>query len=640
MIGRRGRLERQQVRARLVFGSLLVGIHSALVSMTLTMLSGRSSPSSSTPQSTSSPSSHPPTETSDLIRHVTEIRAILNNNSEHNGSKDYICEGTSTTLSSDNSSSPITVLLTGDEAAAGLDGGRTVEGRIGGGVGQEHEQTNTTMLCPFSTTTHQPCRFIQPTNSLARIKKLKRIRTTLWIDRTLFILGVVVPFVVGVCFFVVHSFTEFASCLPTTSAVAKPEVSSRFYNEVCRAKLIQVVLQGAKDVDNEERVMGSLQHECFPIILILVALLNCLPHYCWRRAVRESLFRDVSLVSSELRGFRKAAQRELVSMASGTTFSLLQQQQPASLLTPVARDLRFKNTTPIKRISGPYSDMTSPVDTGYESEMDLPSVAVKHLPELRVSRDDHALTLFLAGWQNTNFYFRRFLAKHVVLGLFNMTALLLVIALCGLTQGAPFSGVFYCRPQENTKQLYTCLASTTFALNVVTFTLGGLALVGIACSVGFFHRNFSHKFVYGDSTLACGTKFDLQPDFAASLISRRSENFFSDYIRLLGLARMQHQQPLPRDSLLFGAQRRDIFDLRLSFVRGLTETDFHFLSLVCRENVKHFPEVMQLRVWLLRYVFLCQRSRPSGGLRAALRCQDLTNQLGFNKVRVKVDMCY
>ncbi|VDD74493.1 unnamed protein product [Mesocestoides corti] len=554
------------------------------------MMSGAASATTSTPSA------------SDLVRHATEIRAILNNDSNFNtnghslsyedGSARRFVSPSTATLTTASSSSPITVLLTGENPEEDDEAGPR---RINSTAAVE-TRPHSSPIYPLSRIS-QACRHSRPQQDTSAKPLLKHFKTTLWIDRVLFVLGVILPLIVGTCFFLVHSFTNFASCRPVSATASSP---NKFVNQICRAKLIQVVLQGAKDSDNEGRVAGSLQHECFPIILILVAILNWIPHFCWRRAVRQHLYRDTCLVASEMRGFRKTAQRELVAIASS-----INSVPFASSFMPFVREMRFKNSprpTPIQRGGGDDTTITEPLgsfqlpkpentvspgDTGYESEMDLPSAAVMHLPRLRVSRDDHALNLFLAGWQNTDYYVRRFIAKHAVLGLFNGTALCLVAGVCAITQGVPFAGSFYCHPTEKSNTLYICLASTTFALNMAAFCLGSLAVTGLICSAVFFHRNFAHCRVYPESTLACGTKFDFQADLAASLVSRRNENFFSDYIRIQALARMQQ-----RGSLFIA--RREVFNLRLSFIPGLTQTDFHFLNLICTENVSLFPDAVQL----------------------------------------------
>ena len=592
---------------------------------------------------------------SSLIRHASEIRAILNNDSpsfEDDRSKTLISHST-TTLTSPSTSSAITVLLTNerevdDDAVSGINSNIDDRARRISMPSVAHNRQDFSPIYPLSRIS-QPSRTIQQTrHETPPILVLKRLRTTLWIDRALFLLGVIIPLVLGVCFFLVHSFTDFASCRPIKVI---SDTSSRFVNQVCRAKLIQVILQGAKDVDNEGRITGSLQHECFPIILILIAFLNWIPHLCWHLVIRHSIYRDASLVASELRSFRKTAQRELISIASNIS------SVPISAnFMPIIQEIRFKSPTrptPVQRRNGEETTITepvenlriskmdtaiSPVDTGYESEMDLPSAAVMHLPRLRVSRDDHALNIFLAGWQNTNFYVRRFFAKHTVLALFNGTTFCLVVGFSIVTYGEPFSGNFYCRPTEKTNTLHICLASTTFALNMTAFCLGALGLIGLICSVVFFQRNFLHRRIYRESNLACGTKFDVQADLAASLVNRREENFFSDYIRLLALARMQQ-----RGSLFMA--RREIFNLRLSFLPGLTRTDFHFINLLCKENSHQLPDAMQLRIWLLRYVFLCRHlgSRVFGRCISTpinpLRTEDLSTRLGFTKVLVRVDVC-
>ncbi|CUT99329.1 conserved hypothetical protein [Echinococcus multilocularis] len=599
--------------------------------------------------------------TSNLAHHITEIHAILNNNSGNeihpsrftdDRGKPFISPSTAT-LTSDSSGSPITVLLTN-----GREEDRDVTSRISGDDNGRREQTPIPSAarnrpgfsppCPLSGMS-QPSRVVQQSRQeTPSIHLLKRLKTTLWIDRALLLLGVILPLTLGICFFLVHSFTDFASCRPIKVIVGS---TNKFVNQVCRSKLIQVILQGAKDADNEERITGSLQHECFPIILILIALLNWIPHLCWRLAIRHSVYRDASLVASELRSFRKTAQRELISIASSISTVPL-----SSNFMPMIQEIRLKGSTrptPTQRRSSDETTLTeplesfqipkmentvSPVDTGYESEMDLPSAAVMHLPRLRVSRDDHALNIFLAGWQNTDFYIRRFIAKHTVLALFNATTFLLVLGFSVVTYGEPFSGSFYCRPTEKSTTLHICLASTTFALNMTAFCLGALGLAGLICSGVFFYQNFSHIRVYSESTLACGTQFDLQSDLAASLVSRREENFFADYIRLLALARMQQ-----RGSLFVA--RRDVFNLRLSYLPGLTRADFHFINLLCKENCRYLPDAMQLRVWLLRYVFLCRRLGPRVFGRSVstpnnnLRSEDLSTRLGFSKVRIRVDIC-
>lgn len=597
---------------------------------------------------------------SNLAHHITEIHAILNNDSSSeihplrfadDRSKPFISPSTAT-LTSGSSGSPITVLLTNEHEED------DITTRISGGDSGRREQTpipsaarNRTEFSPPYPLSRmsQPSRVVrQSRQETPPIHLLKRLKTTLWIDRVLLLLGVILPLTLGICFFLVHSFTDFASCRPVKVIVGS---SSKFVNQVCRTKLIQVILQGAKDADNDERITGSLQHECFPIILILIALLNWIPHLCWRLVVRHPIYRDASLVASELRSFRKIAQRELISIASSINTVPI-----SSNFMPMIQEIRFKSSTrptsthhrsseettltePVENFQAPKMENTiSPVDTGYESDMDLPSAAVMHLPRLRVSRDDHALNIFLSGWQNTDFYIRRFIAKHTVLALFNVTTFSLVLGFSVVTYGEPFSGSFYCRPTEKSTTLHICLASTTFALNMTAFCLGALGLAGLICSGVFFHQNFLHSRVYGESTLACGTKFDLQSDLAASLVSRREENFFADYVRLLALARMQQ-----RGSLFVA--RREVFNLRLSYLPGLTRTDFHFINLLCKENSRHFSDAMQLRVWLLRYVFLCRRFGPRVFGRsvstpnANLRSEDLSARLGFSKVRIRVDVC-
>ncbi|VDO11448.1 unnamed protein product [Rodentolepis nana] len=611
----------------------------------------------------SSTSSTDLTSTPNLIRHVAEIQAILNSDSnEHNihssifannKTRTYVSTPTASPAS-DSSSSPITVLLTNERD----DGGDDISD-----ISTENESHRVVQnLMPSISRNPQVYSPNYPQSKLSQFSRmihhsrqeshspiaLKSIRTTLWIDRTLFLVGVIIPLSLGIVLFLVHSFTDFISCQPVRVTSSVP---NKFVNQVCRTKLMQVILQGVRDRDNEDRITGSLQHECFPIILILIAILNWIPHLCWHFIVRHSIYCDASLVASELRSFRKTAQRELLSIASTISSIPL-----GSNFMPITQEIRMKNfgrPTPTQRRSGDELTITepvsnfqishtkntiSPVDTGYESEMDLPSAAVMHLPKLRVSKDDHALNLFISGWQKTDFYFRRFLAKHAVLFLFNITTFILVLILSAVTYGEPFSGNFYCRPTEKSTTLHVCLTSTAFALNMTAFCLGALGLIGFVCSAIFFHRNFLHSRVYKESIVACGTKSILQSDLAACLVTRRDENFFSDYIRLLALARMQL-----RGSLF--VTRREVFNLRLSYLPGITKTDFHFMNLLCKENTRQFPDIMQLRVWLLRYVFLCRRLSPAMTNRATstpnnqMRNEDLSHRLGFGKVRVNIDFC-
>ncbi|KAM7538914.1 hypothetical protein Aperf_G00000048650 [Anoplocephala perfoliata] len=173
---------------------------------------------------------------------------------------------------------------------------------------------------------------------------------------------------------------------------------------------------------------------------------------------------------------------------------------------------------------------------------------------------------------------------------------------------------------------------------MVAFSLGALGLAGFVCFLFFFYRNFAHKCVYKGSTVACGTKPILHADAATYLASKCDENFFSDYIRLLALARMQL-----RGSLFI--TRREVLNIRLSYLPGLTRTDFHFINLLCKENIRYFPDAMHLRVWLLRYVFLCRQlglrvfGRTASTSNNHLKSEDLSPRLGFRKIRVEVDIC-
>lgn len=595
--------------------------------------------------------------------HVTETHAILDSDSSESidhlsilkSNRTQACLSPAATLTSGSSSSQITVLPTNE-----LDEDADVISEIRADQGGYQVLQN---LIPSISRNNQHCRsnLAQPNlfqtervvqqsqQGRPSILLLKSLSTTLWIDRALILLGVFIPLSLGVCFFFVHSFTDFASCQSIRmDSTASP---SKFVNQVCRTKLLQIILQGSKDIDNEKRLTGSLQHECFPIILVIVAFLNWIPHLCWHLAVRQSIYCDASHVASGLRSFRKTAQRELLSIAS-----MINSRPINSNFVPIIQETKLKNCTcqtPIRSRSGEefttagpkgnlqlskMETMVSTVDTGYESEMDLPSAAVMHLPKLRVSRDDNALNLFIAGWQNTDFYIRRFLAKHVILALFNIITFSFVVTFTIFTHGEPFSGSFYCRPTEKSTALHICLISTAFALNLVAFLLGALGLAGLVCFLIFFRRNFACKDVYKESTIACGTKSVLHTDLTACLVGRCNENFFSDYIRLLALARMQF-----RGSLF--VTRREVFNIRLSYLPGLTRTDFHFINLLCKENIRHFPDAMHLQVWLLRYVFLCRNlglrvfGRATSTSNNRLKSEDLSPRLGFRKIRIQVDIC-
>ncbi|VEL18016.1 unnamed protein product, partial [Protopolystoma xenopodis] len=176
-----------------------------------------------------------------------------------------------------------------------------------------------------------------------------RFRTTFWLDRLLVWLGVLLPAAVGLLLFLLHTLLGLAHCLPTPgvanglttgqtthSALGRSlsRGESQFVDHSCSLQLTSSVLQGVSQTAHLTHLLvdqspspsplvssrpastgtASLQHECYPFLLLLAALLMWMPHYIWSRCVDAPSRRDLCLVHGELRGFREAVSNELAGL--------------------------------------------------------------------------------------------------------------------------------------------------------------------------------------------------------------------------------------------------------------------------------------------------------------------------------------
>ncbi|OON21258.1 hypothetical protein X801_02846, partial [Opisthorchis viverrini] len=307
-----------------------------------------------------------------------------------------------------------------------------------------------------------------------------RFRTHFWIDRALVWLTVLIPVVEALGLIALHAILGVARCVPKTmQAEADTRHMKDFFDRACGLQLTSNVLKGDVYQTELSSNLGTvqLQHECYPFILLMVAVAMWLPHYLYHRAVDKTARRDLCLVRSELHSFRRAVGQELNYLQAMSTASMegvpttalfspgstipqaqtlpatvvrhathagppaFMQQVPNSGRTTAATvgGTSLLSQTPAPTVIPALQPQTATMVTNRGAllpqaaadpsptapalnygDADFSAPGLLDLPCFHACHADWSLNTYLSAWQNTDFYWRRYLAKHVVLATFQV----------------------------------------------------------------------------------------------------------------------------------------------------------------------------------------------------------------------------
>ncbi|GAA43066.1 hypothetical protein CLF_103711 [Clonorchis sinensis] len=518
-----------------------------------------------------------------------------------------------------------------------------------------------------------------------------RFRTHFWIDRALVWLTVLIPVVEALGLIVLHAILGVARCVPRTM---QDEADTRhmkdFFDRACGLQLTSNVLKG--DVYQTSELSSNLsavqlQHECYPFILLMVAVAMWLPHYLYHRAVDKTARRDLCLIRSELHSFRRAVGQELNYLQAMSTASM--EGVPTTALFSPGSTIPQAQTLPATVVrhathpgppafmqQGPNSGRTTAATVGGTSllsqtpaptvipalqpqtatmvtnrgallpptaadpsptapalnygDADFSAPGLLDLPCFHACHADWSLNTYLSAWQNTDFYWRRYLAKHVVLATFQVLTTAIIFLLIGLHKGALFTPLFHCKLGIHGNVVpAVCMLQTTFILNMSFLSWGCFALAGLSLQLAYFYSNFIR--IFGTHS---GRYFGVtsRPTTFITGLDETGRCFFADYIRLLAYTAFRDTQC-------------EIRNLSVSYSPELYRSDFHFISLLCTENSHLLPDAIHIHFWTERYARLCRRRfrRPywamrRGSLGHLVRCEDLSMRFNFSKISVKVEV--
>ncbi|KAF6771794.1 hypothetical protein AHF37_09621 [Paragonimus kellicotti] len=515
-----------------------------------------------------------------------------------------------------------------------------------------------------------------------------RFRTQFWIDRILVWLTVIIPTIQAIILILLHTIMGLARCVPLEGRPSTGErISSNFFDRACGLQLTSNVLQGKSPAGPSDWTTVQLQHECYPFLLWIIAILMWIPHFVHQRAIDKTARRDLCLVRSELHSFRRAVGQELnylqaisaASMDGGvhtTTFlspgstmptgptlpPTAVRYQTGPLLVPHQRqhDGNSGRTTaatvggasllsqtpaptviqaPIppcalnrRELSGNRVLETSPVTVPLNyGDADFSAPGLLDLPCFRACHADWSLNTYLSAWQNTEFYWRRYLAKHAVLATFQILTTIALCTLVGFSKGTPFMAIFHCNLEVHDRQTVpaVCMLHTTFILNMSILCWTCISLTGLGLQAVYFYTNFVRTFG-GPGGRYLGVTS--RPTTFVTGLDETRRCFFADYIRLLAYTAFRDTQC-------------EIRSLSVSYSRQLYRSDFHFISLLCTENAELLPDAIHIHFWTERYARLCRRQyrRPywairRGSLGHLVRCEDLSMKFNFSKIRIKVEV--
>ncbi|XP_018654860.1 hypothetical protein Smp_132010 [Schistosoma mansoni] len=267
-------------------------------------------------------------------------------------------------------------------------------------------------------------------------------------------------------------------------------------------------IHSESEVTNKEISTIRLQHECYPFVLIIYAIAMWIPHYLYHRSTDRTARRDLCLVRAELHSFRRAVTQELAYLQTLATASTDVGAPTGTFLSPASTI----PTGPIIHQNGLYyphtgigysgqndgtsgrttaatfgggsalSQTTAPtvihaqqqsatigtirggggggggiIDSPTLSpalpisfgDADLSAPGLLDLPCFHACHADWSLNTYLAAWQNTDFYWSRYLTKHIVLLVFHGCTILFTFIIIGIYKGTPFAPLFLCQINEN-----------------------------------------------------------------------------------------------------------------------------------------------------------------------------------------------
>ncbi|KAA0200058.1 hypothetical protein FBUS_01239 [Fasciolopsis buskii] len=530
-----------------------------------------------------------------------------------------------------------------------------------------------------------------------------RFETQFWLDRIMLWLTVFIPMGQAVAILVLHAVSGVARCVPHESN-SEITMKSNFVDQACGLHLSSQVLKGLVRSEPLWDTTGSmqLQHECYPFVLLITALIMVVPHFIYRRAIDRNARRDMCLVRSEMHSFRRAVGQELQYLQSVSAQSVNSAVPANTLLSPgstmpqgagtqtnaavrvpvggqVPHQVYWSNDvhsggttaatlgantllsdTPAPTVvqvplvtpavppqiaslptthrcglfvNNPIGPASTPVALGC-GDADFSAPGLLDLPCFQACHADWSLNTYLSAWQNTDFYWRRYLTKHAVLGVFQTITLITLVILIGVHHGAPFAALFHCELHGSVrKHVSICTLQTTFVLNMSVLSWAGLAVTGLVLQAIYFYSNFIHPFwLSADHGRYLGVDCRRPWVFSPGCVDETYRCFFADYIHLLAYTAFRDTQC-------------EIRSLSVSYSPGLYRSDFHFISLLCIENAHLIPDALHVHFWTERYARLCRRRfrRPywairRGSLGHLVRCEDLSMKFNFSKIRVKVEV--
>ncbi|THD23600.1 hypothetical protein D915_005175 [Fasciola hepatica] len=530
-----------------------------------------------------------------------------------------------------------------------------------------------------------------------------RFKTQFGLDRVMLWLTVFIPVAQAAAILVLHAVAGVARCVPYDSN-SEINTKSNFIDQACGLHLSSQVLQGLVRSGPLWDTAGSmqLQHECYPFILLITALIMLIPHVVYRRSIDRTARRDMCLVRSEMHSFRRAVGQELQYLQSISAHSVDSGVPANTLLSPgstipqvpgtqsnvvlrvpiggqVPHQVYWSNDvnsggttaatvgansllshTPAPTVvqvssvppvappqitslptthrcgllaNNPIGPSSTPVALGY-GDADFSAPGLLDLPCFHACHADWSLNTYLSAWQNTDFYWRRYLTKHAVLGVFQLTELIALVTLIAVHRGAPFAALFHCELQGSSgKHVSICTLQTTFLLNMSTLSWAALAVIGLVIQAVYFYSNFVHPFwLAADHGRYLGVDCRQPRSLSPGGVDETYRCFFADYIHLLAYTAFRDTQC-------------EIRSLSVSYSPGLYRSDFHFISLLCIENADLIPDAIHVHFWTERYARLCRRRfrRPYWAIRRGsfghlVRCEDLSMKFNFSKIRVKVEV--
>ncbi|KAL3308710.1 hypothetical protein Ciccas_012754 [Cichlidogyrus casuarinus] len=476
---------------------------------------------------------------------------------------------------------------------------------------------------------------------------------TFWLDRLLLWTGVYIPLMIGAVLVFIHAFLGISRCMPEEgrglSDHQQKDTLNPYIDQACGLQLSFNILQGTAgtallhwDEVRTPYTQASLQHECYPFVLLIIALFMWAPHFLYQKSIEENARRDLCFIRGELHSFRESLARELV-------LSHPQHSKESHALSNQYQTIYQKSTTQVPflgcanfpaqhagLISPSFGNATkhgSHQASTKTTDADFSAPGISDLPYFESCHNDWSLNTYLSLWQDSHFYWSRFLLKHALLAFFQFVNIVAIVVVVSLNSGAPFAALFKCRLKlgsEDTTHKYICMLTSTFLANMSVLMLGFLCALGLTCQGVFFYRNV-FQLTMANRPVNLGTTERI---FGKRLIKKKSEIcFFEDYIRLLAYAS-------------FRVPNKEIRNLTVSVSPAIFNTDFHMLSLLCLENMKLFPDALHIHFWMERYSRLVKNKAPvlpswiqrTERVSQLVRCEDLSMKFNFSKIRMKLEI--